>query len=331
MRWRGGRESENVEDRRGGGFGPRLPGGFGRIPGGRPGVRMGRAGGLGIGGIVVVLVLSFVFGIDPAVFLGGGGGGAGYGSGTGYETGQETGRGGGLDAPPVQDHAGAGSTTGAPDGQPDELKAFVSVVLADTEDVWNGLFAQAGRDYREPALVLFSGAVQSACGAAQSAMGPFYCPLDQKVYIDLSFYRELRDRFQAPGDFAQAYVIAHEVGHHVQTLLGISDRVRQAQQGVSRGEANELSVRLELQADCLSGIWAHHSERQRRTLEPGDIEEALNAASAIGDDRLQQQGRGRVVPESFTHGTSQQRQRWFARGFEVGDVQACDTFAVAQP
>jgi predicted metalloprotease len=213
-------------------------------------------------------------------------------------------------------------------GEPvlDQQVEFVSVILADTEDTWRGLFRQMGRQYVDPKLVLFSGTVQSACGMAESAMGPFYCPADQKVYIDLSFYQDLQNKLNAPGDFAQAYVIAHEVGHHVQNLLGISRQVQTLQQRVDRVQANQLSVRLELQADCFAGVWAYHSNDQRKTLEPGDIEEGLNAASAIGDDRLQQQSRGYVVPDSFTHGSSAQRVRWFQRGFESGDPSVCNTF-----
>jgi len=212
----------------------------------------------------------------------------------------------------------------------DEQSQFVAVVLADTEDTWNELFQNAGRDYREPSLVLFSGSVRSACGFAQAAMGPFYCPADQKVYIDLSFYSDLQNRFQAPGDFAQAYVIAHEVGHHVQTLLGISEQVQRKKAQLSEAEANRLSVRQELQADCLAGIWAHHADRTRALLEQGDIEEGLNAASAIGDDRLQKQSQGYVTPESFTHGSSAQRVKWFKRGYASGDTSACDTFGEAR-
>lgn len=208
----------------------------------------------------------------------------------------------------------------------DEQAQFVSVVLADTEDTWSDIFRAAGRSYAKPTLVLFSGAVQSACGLAQAAVGPFYCPMDQKVYIDLSFYSDLQDRFRAPGDFAQAYVIAHEVGHHVQTLLGISQKVHRERSRVSEVEANQLSVRQELQADCFAGIWAFHADRTRNLLESGDIEEGLNAASAIGDDRLQRQSQGYVTPESFTHGSSAQRVRWFNRGYETGDVSQCDTF-----
>jgi predicted metalloprotease len=208
---------------------------------------------------------------------------------------------------------------------------FVSVVLADTEDTWNKLFRQNGENYVEPTLVLYSGAVESACGFARSAVGPFYCPADQKVYIDLSFYEDLKTRHQAPGDFAQAYVIAHEVGHHVQNQLGISDRVRAMQRRVRQGEANQLSVRLELQADCFAGIWAHHADRSRQILEQGDVEEALNAASSIGDDRLQRRSQGYVVPEAFTHGSSAQRVRWFKRGIQTGNPEQCNTFEVANP
>ncbi len=208
----------------------------------------------------------------------------------------------------------------------DRLAEFVSVVLADTEDVWRAQFQSMGRQYREPKLVLFTEQVNSACGFASSAVGPFYCPGDEKVYIDLQFYQELKDRFGAPGDFAQAYVIAHEIGHHVQNQLGISDKVHAMQQRVSKEEANDLSVRLELQADFFAGIWANHAQKMRNILEPGDIEEALGAANAIGDDRLQMQGQGYVVPDSFTHGTSAQRVRWFRRGFETGDMSQGDTF-----
>ncbi|MEB3211072.1 MAG: neutral zinc metallopeptidase [Leptolyngbyaceae bacterium] len=211
----------------------------------------------------------------------------------------------------------------------DQLADFVSVVLADTEDTWNPIFQQLGGDYREPTLVLFSGAVNSACGFAEAAVGPFYCPADEKVYIDLSFYEDLKTRHQAPGDFAQAYVIAHEVGHHVQNLTGISDQVRQIQRQVGEVEANQLSVRLELQADCFAGIWAHHADKARQILEDGDIEEALTAASAIGDDRLQRQARGYVTPDSFTHGTSEQRVQWFRTGLESGSIQQCNTFDAA--
>ncbi|MEI6949110.1 neutral zinc metallopeptidase [Paraflavisolibacter sp. H34] len=212
----------------------------------------------------------------------------------------------------------------------DKDAQFVSVVLKDTEDVWNALFQKQGKNYSEPKLVLFSGAVQSACGNASSASGPFYCPGDYKVYIDLSFYRELKERFQAPGDFAMAYVIAHEVGHHVQNLMGISDQVHRLRQRLSEEEYNKYSVRLELQADFLAGVWAHHAQRTKNILEEGDIEEALNAANAIGDDNLQKQAQGYVVPESFTHGTSAQRVYWFKKGFETGDMDQGDTFNASE-
>ena len=212
-----------------------------------------------------------------------------------------------------------------------ELADFVSVVLADTEDTWNELFAAEGLDYREPTLVLFSDAVESSCGLAQSAMGPFYCPADEKVYIDLSFYRDLKERHGAPGDFAQAYVIAHEVGHHVQNLLGISERVQDAQQGLSQVDANRLSVMQELQADCFAGVCAYNADRARGVLEQGDIEEGLNAASSIGDDRLQMESQGRVTPDSFTHGTSVQRVSWFQTGLDSGDIDSCNTFGGASP
>lgn len=220
-----------------------------------------------------------------------------------------------------------GSETARPSSpEEEELKQFVSVALAETEDVWTEIFRQSGRQYRKPTLVLFTDQVSSACGLAGSAVGPFYCPTDQKLYIDLSFYRELHTRFRAPGDFAQAYVLAHEVGHHVQNLLGQMDRMHAAQGRVGKAEANALSVRLELQADFLAGVWAHHAHK-RGILEPGDIDEALGAASAIGDDRLQRESQGRVVPDSFTHGTSAQRSRWFRKGFETGDIRQGDTFS----
>jgi predicted metalloprotease len=214
-----------------------------------------------------------------------------------------------------------------PTPQEEELADFVSVVLADTEDTWTEIFQQAGKTYEEPNLVLYTGAVQSACGTGSAAMGPFYCPGDHKVYIDLSFFDELRRRHGAPGDFAQAYVIAHEVGHHVQNLLGISEKVRDAQRGLGTADANALSVKLELQADCFAGVWGYHADRARQVLEAGDIDEALMAASAIGDDRLQKEGQGYVVPDAFTHGTSRQRVEWFKRGIEHGDIASCNTFA----
>jgi predicted metalloprotease len=285
-----GRESENVEDRRGE-RGARMPGG----------IRVGR-GGLGIGTIAIALVASYFLGIDPRMVmsvLGGLEGGA-----------------------PAQVEAPS-----QPAGKPaDELGRFVAVVLADTEDTWRALFRQAGGTYREPKLVLFSGAYPTACGMGQSAAGPFYCPSDQKVYIDLSFFRQLHEQFRAPGDFAQAYVIAHEVGHHVQNLLGIMEKTAQMRQRMSEREYNQVSVRVELQADCFAGVWAHHAQKVRKILEPGDIEEALRAATAIGDDVLQKQTQGQVVPDSFTHGSAEQRVRWFRRGFEGGSMQSCNTF-----
>jgi predicted metalloprotease len=208
----------------------------------------------------------------------------------------------------------------------DETAIFVSKVLASTEDVWTTAFQQNGRQYEKPKLVLFTGATPTACGTGQTAMGPFYCPGDHKVYIDLAFYRELKERFKAPGEFAQAYVVAHEVGHHVQNLLGIADKVHEARQRAGKAEGNALSVRMELQADCLAGVWGKRTDTMKQVLEPGDLEAALTAASAIGDDRLQQQAQGRIVPESFTHGSSEQRVRWFRRGFETGDMNQCNTF-----
>jgi predicted metalloprotease len=252
-------------------------------------------------GVVIFVVIAVLLGADPGRILGL------------LSTMQVQAPGGQVVGPPVSP-------------EEEQLADFVSVVLADTEDVWHELFRQAGAMYREPKLVLFSGAARSACGFAQSAMGPFYCPPDEKVYIDLGFYRELRDRHRAPGDFAQAYVIAHEIGHHVQKLLGITDKVHGMRGRVRPEEYNQLSVRLELQADFLAGVWAHHAQRMRHILDPGDIEEALRAASAIGDDRLQRESQGYVVPDSFTHGTSEQRVRWFRRGLETGDIDQGDTF-----
>ena len=265
-------------------------------------VGRGAAVGGGIGTLVLVL-LAMYFGVDPSVIL------------------QSTDPGGPAPRPGVQQQRPAGD---------DQLKDFVSVILADTEDTWGELFQRMGREYQRPHLVLFSGAVQSACGFAEAAVGPFYCPGDRKLYIDLSFYRDLRDKLGAPGDFAQAYVIAHEVGHHVQNLLGIAERIHTAQTRRSKTEGNALQVRMELQADCLAGVWASNAQRARQILEAGDIEEGLNAASAIGDDRLQRQSMGRVVPESFTHGSSAQRVRWFKRGIDTGDPGQCDTFTASK-
>jgi uncharacterized protein len=264
-------------------------------------------GGVAVGGgigTIVLLLLAVFLGLDPSVLLQGD-------PGTSAPT------------PPAQQRA--------PSAADEQLRDFVAVVLADTEDVWKDIFGRTNRRYQEPMLVLFTGAVRSACGMAQAAVGPFYCPEDRKLYIDLSFYRDLRDRLGAPGDFAQAYVIAHEVGHHVQNLLGIAEKVRSMQGRESREEANAIQVRMELQADCFAGVWANNAQRTRQILEAGDIEEGLNAAAAIGDDRLQRRSGGVVVPESFTHGSSAQRVRWFKRGIETGDPSRCDTFAVTQP
>jgi uncharacterized protein len=261
------------------------------------GVGRGVAGG-GIGVIVLALVAMF-FGVDPSVIL----------------------QGGAALAPPAEQRAPA------PQGAPsDEAGRFVAKVLGSTEEVWTQIFAQGGQQYRKPTLVLFSGQVNSACGLAQSAVGPFYCPPDQKVYIDLDFYRDLDKRFGAPGDFAQAYVLAHEVGHHVQNLLGIAGKVHELQRRGGERQANALSVRMELQADCFAGVWAARANARTKMLEPGDVEEGIAAAAAVGDDRIQMASRGHVAPDSFTHGSAKQRVSWFRRGLESGDLAQCDTF-----
>lgn len=280
MRWQRARRSDNVVDARGRG--------------------LRTAGGLGLGGVVIIIALSLLTGQDPLVMLDQFGG-----------TSQVT------------------SEAGAPPADDREAE-FVRAILGDTEDTWHALFTEAGETYRDPTLVLFRGSVQSACGLASAAAGPFYCPADQQVYLDLSFFAEMATRFAAAGDFAQAYVIAHEVGHHVQTLLGVTQQVQLARQRGERLEgAGGLLVRQELQADCLAGVWAHHAQQRHQWLEAGDLEAALQAASAIGDDRLQQASRGTVVPDAFTHGTSAQRERWFRTGFETGDTATCHTFAAA--
>ncbi len=280
MRWKSGRRSSNVDDRRS--------------------VRLsGKAKGGGIG-IIILALVGMYFGIDPSLILQQGANLSGNSS-TQQEQYQPT-------------------------ADENKLADFVSVVLADTEDTWDKIFSQAGASYQQPTLVLFSGSVKSACGFAQAAMGPFYCPADKKVYIDLSFYRDLKSNLGAPGDFAQAYVIAHEVGHHVQNLLGVSDKVHGMRGQLSQTDYNKMSVKLELQADCFSGVWANHADKMRNILEPGDIEEALNAASVIGDDRLQKQAKGHVTPDSFTHGSSAQRVQWFKQGFTTGDIRQCNTF-----
>ena len=255
--------------------------------------------GIGIGTVIIALVASYFLGIDPSIML-------------------NLFSGGGTPVP-----------QSVPARKPpanDEMAIFVSKVLADTEDTWRGIFEQSNRQYQQPKLVLFTGATPTACGTGQTAMGPFYCPLDQKVYIDLAFFQDLKDRYRAPGDFAQAYVIAHEVGHHVQNLLGVMNQVQAAQSRAGKAQANALSVRLELQADCFAGVWAYHADRVRNVLETGDIEEGLAAASAIGDDRVQKQAQGYVVPDAFTHGSSAQRVQWFRRGIESGDLRQCNTF-----
>jgi uncharacterized protein len=286
MRWREGRRSENVEDYRG-------------RPMGGTGIK------LGLGAIVAVL-LGWVFGIDPRVILG---------LVQVAEQSQQQ-------APPPPPEPGV-RQTGSPE---DEVADFASVVLADTEDTWTALFAEHGMRYVPPKLALFTEVAQTGCGRAGASVGPFYCPLDQKVYIDLGFYRELKERFAAPGDFAQAYVLAHEVGHHVQNLLGTSEKVRAVQERSSERDANALSVRLELQADCYSGIWANHADQSRHILESGDVEEALGAAAAVGDDTIQKHTHGYVVPDSFTHGSAEQRTRWFRTGLQSGALEKCDTF-----
>jgi uncharacterized protein len=277
MRWREGRQSTNIEDRRGLG-----------------------GGGIAIGGLggIVVLILALLFGADPRQL---------------------------FEQLPSENAGPASSSSRSTNPEEEELRQFTSAVLADTEDVWNQIFQQMRSQYREPTLVLFTDQVRSACGVAGTAVGPFYCPGDQKVYLDLSFFRELKSRFRAPGDFAQAYVIAHEVGHHVQNLLGTMEKVNAAQGRLSEADANKLSIAVELQADCLAGVWASHAQK-RNILDPGDVEEALQAASAVGDDRLQRESQGYVVPDSFTHGTSEQRIHWFRKGLETGDIRQCDTF-----
>ena len=297
MKWEGNRESENVEDRRdegggGGGSGGGGGGGFG-----------GRS--VGIGTIIIALIGSYVFDISPVTLLNLMSGGGGTGT-------------------PAQ------QAPAHPPPASDQQAKFVSTVLADTEDAWSALFRAQGETYVKPKLVLFSGSTETACGAGQTASGPFYCPGDQKVYIDLSFYRLMQQRFNVTGQFAQAYVIAHEVGHHVQNLMGLTDKVDNARRRASQSEANALSVRLELQADCFAGVWAFHANQARNILEQGDVEAALNAATAIGDDALQRQAQGHVVPDSFTHGTSEQRVRWFTKGIETGQVAQCNTMAARQ-
>lgn len=286
MRWRGERESDNIEDRRGMSL--------------SRGAKVGGIGGLGL---VAVVVVSMFLGVDPTTVL------------QGLSVMQQTSSSVSQNNPPAAN---------------DDMRKFVAVVLGETEDVWQATFSKAGRTYEPPKLVLFSEAVESACGMAGSATGPFYCPSDQKVYLDLSFFEELQTRFGVSGDFAQAYVIAHEVGHHVQTLLGITQKIHELQSRGNKTESNRLSVMVELQADCLAGVWANQTEKSRHVLESGDVEEALNAASAVGDDRIQKSSRGYVVPDAFTHGSSEQRVRWFKNGLENGNIQSCNTFQAGQ-
>ncbi len=283
MRWRGERESDNIEDRRGMSV--------------SRGAKIGGVSGLGL---IAIVLISMYLGIDPTVIL------------------QQ-----------VSQNMPSSTSTVEESAVPtanDDARKFVAVVLGETEDVWNDAFQKMGKTYHKPKLVLYTGAVESACGMAGSAVGPFYCPADQKVYLDLSFFEELRSRFGVSGDFAEAYIIAHEVGHHVQTLLGITQKVSSLQQRASSTEGNKISVMTELQADCLAGVWAHQTEKNRKVLEAGDIEEGLNAASAVGDDKIQKRSQGYVVPDAFTHGSSAQRVSWFKKGFEQGTFQACDTF-----
>lgn len=294
MKWESGRRSENVEDRRGQSA---------SVGGGR------RGGGmkLGVGTLVIAAVLYFGFGVNPSFLLGG--------SGT---------------SPGARQPSSHVQQKAKPRSAAENKSAdFTKVVLADLEDTWRVLFREQGLRYKDPTLVLFTGSVRSACGFQSAATGPFYCPPDHKLYIDLAFFDELSRKFGAPGDFAQAYVVAHEVGHHVQNLLKISDNVHAKQQRMSKIEANKLSVRLELQADCFSGVWAHHADRTRHIIESGDIEEGLRAANAIGDDALQKQAQGYIVKESFTHGSSKQRMHWFSVGFKTGKIDKCDTFSSA--
>lgn len=317
------RRSSNVEDRRGqkgGGFGFPFPGRGGR------GVRIpvGGRGGFSLTTLLILGAVMLFFGINPLEILTGNMGG---GSRSSFDIPQlprmeEVGRSGGsgLDIPGLP---GGGQQPAGSGGADDEMKIFVSRVLADTEDVWRQVFKSVGKDYPEPKLVLFRGQTSTGCGPGQSAMGPFYCPLDRKIYIDLAFYEQLKRQFSAPGDFAQAYVIAHEVGHHIQTILGIAEKVQRAKQSAGKKEGNRLQVRMELQADCLAGVWAARNHQLNQRLEPGDIEEGLNAAQQIGDDMIQRRQQGYIVPDAFTHGTAAQRQRWFKAGFQSGNIQSC--------
>ena len=316
------RESQNVEDRRGQGGGGMFGGGGMPIP-------MGGRGGFSFTTLLIIGAIMLLFGKNPLDLIFGGGVDMGrVPQMPRMDQGQAPGQAPGQGRSPFDIPGLPGSKAPAQPGQ-DELGRFTARVLADTEDVWKRVFQQAGRRYEEPKLVLFTGSTRTACGQGLAQMGPFYCPLDRKIYVDLSFYDELRRKFRAPGDFAQAYVIAHEVGHHVQTILGVADKVQELKQAYPR-EANQIQVRMELQADCLAGVWANLNHQLKNRLQPGDIEEGLAAAAAIGDDMIQRQTQGYVVPESFTHGSSQQRVRWFKTGFESGNMQTCDTFRAGQ-
>jgi hypothetical protein len=306
------KESRNVEDRRGQG------GGFGGMPGGMQ-IPMGGRGGMSLTSLLIIGAIMLLFGINPLEILTGGGGGQfPQIEMPRQETAPRRDAG-----PNIPGLPGEKSRTTA---SSDEMKVFISRVLADTEQVWTEVFQSFGKNYDEPQLVIFERGTRTACGVGMTQMGPFYCPLDRKIYIDLAFYDELKRRFNAPGDFAQAYVVAHEVGHHVQTLLGIADKVQSMKQRMDERSANQLQVRMELQADCLAGVWANLNHQLNNRLEPGDIEEGLRAANAIGDDMIQKKTQGYVVPDAFTHGSAQQRMRWFTNGYQSGRMQSCDTF-----
>jgi uncharacterized protein len=318
MDWQGGRESDNVEDREneggysGGGYGGGSFGGFRGTPGFPLFPLLFRGG---MGSFVVVIIILIALGLDPRALLGPGGNGPGPGNAQPARHRREL---------PGDRHEGA------QDPAHEELKRFVRVVLADTEDVWSATFREMGKTYRKPKLVLFRGHTRAGCGVADAATGPFYCPADETIYLDLAFFAEMRNRFHAPGEFAQAYVIAHEVGHHVQKLLGTMGKVDARRSQVSKSEANHLSVRLELQADFLAGYWANRANQMRPMIEAGDVDAAIRAANAIGDDTLQRESRGYAVPDSFTHGSSEQRIRWFRLGLDTGDLRRGDTFSAKQ-
>jgi uncharacterized protein len=317
------RESRNVEDRRG----QRRP--FGFPGGGRMGIPIGGRGGMSLTTLLIIGGIMLLFGINPLEVLMGGGGGGGLNVPQMPRT-EQTSR---PSRSPLDIPGLPGGGDAATKASQDEMGTFIKRVLADTEDVWNRVFKSFGQSYREPKLVLFTGSTRTGCGTGLAQMGPFYCPLDQKIYIDLAFYQQLKQRFNAPGDFAQAYVVAHEVGHHVQTLLGVADKVQQLKKrAMGRGnktEANQIQVRMELQADCLAGVWSNLNHQLNQRLEKGDIEEGLNAASQIGDDMIQKRTQGHVVPDAFTHGSARQRVRWFRQGFQTGQMQSCDTFNIS--